>query len=77
MEREGSREGRSRGLTLRKVFDVTAYVPVHKGGQASLLRHAGKECSRAVHGPQHPPHIDGILKKFRIGSIVQAGGEEQ
>ena len=51
------------------MYDVTAYVDEHRGGDA-ILNNAGGENSEGFHGPQHPSYVVETVKEFYIGDIV-------
>lgn len=51
-----------------KVYDITDYVEDHVGGDA-ILRNAGKDSSEGFHGPQHPPTVEDVIKRFYIGDL--------
>ena len=39
-----------------QVYDVTAYIEHHPGGDA-IFWHAGDDCTEGFHGIQHPPTV--------------------
>jgi len=51
-----------------KVYDVSAFLPEHPGGNA-LLKWAGKECTQAFYGDQHPDTTEGQLRRYLIGNL--------
>ncbi|CAM9578383.1 unnamed protein product [Choristocarpus tenellus] len=51
-----------------KVYDVTPYLNAHPGGDA-MLRNAGGDSSKGMHGPQHPTQALEILAQHYIGEL--------
>jgi len=51
-----------------KVYDVSSYINEHPGGDA-ILRHAGKDASIPVVGPQHASSVMDILNYYLMGEI--------
>ncbi len=54
------------------VYDVTSYIPVHKGGSAAILAICGKDGSSLFAG-QHAgaPKPEQALASFKIGTLIQ------
>jgi cytochrome b involved in lipid metabolism len=54
------------------VYDVTSYIPIHKGGSAAILAICGKDGSSLFAG-QHAgePKPEQALASFKIGTLVQ------
>ena len=52
------------------VYDVTAYVEEHPGGQA-ILNNAGRDSSKGFFGPQHPSRVFDMIEDFYIGDLLQ------
>ncbi|CAM9694340.1 unnamed protein product [Chrysoparadoxa australica] len=52
-----------------KVYDVTAYVGSHPGGDA-IGRFAGGDSSEGFHGPQHPSQAAEILEVYYLGELA-------
>jgi len=54
------------------VYDVTTYIPVHKGGSAAILAICGKDGSSLFAG-QHAgePKPEQMLASFKIGTLAQ------
>uniref|UniRef100_A0A7S3D753 Cytochrome b5 heme-binding domain-containing protein n=1 Tax=Palpitomonas bilix TaxID=652834 RepID=A0A7S3D753_9EUKA len=53
-----------------RVFDVTSYVPEHKGGD-TILKNAGRDSTDGVDGPQHPLFVVELLEEFYIGDLAK------
>ena len=49
-----------------QVYDVTAYVEEHPGGNA-IFTHAGDDCTPGFLGPQHPPTVFDLVEEYCIG----------
>ena len=52
------------------VYNVTAYVEEHPGGQA-ILNNAGRDATKGFYGPQHPARVFDIIEDFYIGELEQ------
>ncbi|THH31000.1 hypothetical protein EUX98_g3180 [Antrodiella citrinella] len=55
-----------------KVYDVTAFVQDHPGGEDLILNHAGKDVGDVMKDPQEHEHSDsayGMLDEFLIGKV--------
>ena len=52
------------------VYDVTAYVEEHPGGQA-ILNNAGRDSTKGFYGPQHPARVFDMIEDFYIGDLEQ------
>ena len=52
------------------VYDVTAYVEEHPGGQA-ILNNAGRDSTKGFYGPQHPSRVFDMIEDFYIGDLDQ------
>jgi len=50
------------------VYDITAYVEEHPGGQA-ILNNAGKDSTKGFYGPQHPSRVFDMIEDFYIGDL--------
>ena len=50
------------------VYNVTAYVEEHPGGQA-ILNNAGRDSSKGFYGPQHPARVFDMIEDFYIGDL--------
>ena len=56
-----------------KVYDVTAFVEDHPGGDA-ILNNAGGDATKGFHGPQHPDHVQGALASgWRVSRVGNGG----
>lgn len=53
---------------LAQVYDVTPYLGQHPGGDA-ILRNAGGDSTKGMHGPQHPAQAMEILEQHFIGLL--------
>nr|TKW32730.1 hypothetical protein SEVIR_2G187000v2 [Setaria viridis] len=51
-----------------KVYDVTAYVEEHPGGDA-ILNNAGDDSTEGFFGPQHGTRVFDIIEDFCIGEL--------
>lgn len=54
---------------VSKVYDVTAYVDEHPGGDA-ILTNAGDDSTDEFFGPQHPPRVQDMIEDFCIGVLL-------
>lgn len=52
------------------VYDITAYVEEHPGGQA-ILNNAGRESTKGFFGPQHPARVFDMIEDYYIGDLEQ------
>lgn len=52
------------------VYDVTAYVEEHPGGQA-ILNNAGRDATKGFFGPQHPSRVFDMIEDYYIGELEQ------
>jgi len=53
-----------------KVYNITPYIPFHPGGEAELIRVAGKDGTR-LFGEVHPwVNWEGMLESCLIGIFV-------
>lgn len=52
------------------VYDVTAYVEEHPGGQA-ILNNAGRDATKGFYGPQHPARVFDMIEDYYIGELEQ------
>ena len=60
-------ESRDHGGQAR-VYDVTAYVEEHPGGQA-ILNNAGGNSTKGFYGPQHPARVFDMIEDFYLGDL--------
>lgn len=58
-------------MALRgKVYNITAYIPFHPGGEKELLRCAGKDGTN-LFDKTHPwVNVEGMLDECLIGILV-------
>lgn len=61
------RNSRSKVLN---VYDITAYIDDHPGGDA-ILRNIGREATEGFHGPQHPETVFVMVEEYLIGEISE------
>uniref|UniRef100_A0A6V7IKZ8 Cytochrome b5 heme-binding domain-containing protein n=1 Tax=Bracon brevicornis TaxID=1563983 RepID=A0A6V7IKZ8_9HYME len=54
-----------------KVYDVTAFLNEHPGGEEVLLDHLGKDASEDFDDVGHSTDAQDLMKKYLIGEIVQ------
>ena len=53
-----------------KVYNITAYIPFHPGGEKELLRGAGKDGTK-LFGATHPwVNVEGMLGECLVGILV-------
>lgn len=52
------------------VYNVTAYVEEHPGGQA-ILNNAGSDATKGFFGPQHPSRVYDMIEDYYIGELEQ------
>ncbi|XP_023029470.1 cytochrome b5 [Leptinotarsa decemlineata] len=55
-----------------KVYDVTAYLKEHPGGEEVLLEHAGKDGSEAFEEADHSSDARELMTKYQIGELNEA-----
>ena len=55
-----------------KVYDVTAYVEDHVGGEDSISKHAGLDNTKGFHGKQHPEKVTDMIKEYFIGHVRES-----
>jgi len=51
-----------------KVYDVTAYVEEHPGGD-TILNNAGRDSTEGFYGPQHATRVFDMVGEFYIGDL--------
>ena len=61
---------RLNGGAQARVYDVSAYVDQHPGGDA-IFDHAGGDATEGFHGPQHPPTVFDLVEEYYIGWLVE------
>ncbi|XP_069757316.1 fatty acid 2-hydroxylase isoform X2 [Narcine bancroftii] len=61
----------------RRVYDVSAFIPRHPGGQQLLVQRAGRDISRDMEGPphRHSPNARRWLQQYYIGELRQGDGQ--
>jgi len=55
-----------------KIYDVTAFLNEHPGGEEILLDHAGKDASEDFNDVGHSTDAIELMAKYLIGEIVPA-----
>ena len=61
---------RSKEHNQLRVYDLTAYVEEHPGGQA-ILNNAGGDSTKGFYGPQHPSKVFEMIEDFWIGVLAE------
>jgi cytochrome b involved in lipid metabolism len=51
------------------VYDVTAFVHTHPGGQDVILEYVGRDATSAFEAVGHSLQARGMLQKLAVGSI--------
>ncbi|CAH1373585.1 hypothetical protein MTP99_014965 [Tenebrio molitor] len=54
------------------IYDVTAFLNEHPGGEEVLLEQAGKDGSEAFEDVGHSSDARELMKKYKIGEITEA-----
>jgi cytochrome b involved in lipid metabolism len=52
-----------------KVYDVTAYIPMHPGGRQRILNYCGKDGGAAFDAAGHSSFARNLLEKYYIGDV--------
>lgn len=64
-----------------RVYDVSAFIPRHPGGQQLLVQRAGRDVSRDMEGPphRHSTNARRWLQQYYIGELRREDdqGEEE
>lgn len=62
-----------------RVYDVTAFLRMHPGGEALILRRSGKDVSQEMEGPphRHSENARRWMEQYYIGELDRDSGEEQ
>ncbi|CAH1968558.1 unnamed protein product [Acanthoscelides obtectus] len=58
------------------VFDVTAFLNEHPGGEEVLLEQAGKDASEAFEDVGHSSDARDLMTKYKIGELIEADRRE-
>jgi len=53
----------------KKVYDITVFAPEHPGQIEALLKWAGKDCTTAFYGDQHPDTVREMVGRYQIGFL--------
>lgn len=61
-----------------RVYDVTAFLRMHPGGEALILRRSGEDVSRAMEGPphRHSENARRWMEQYYIGELLGEGVDE-
>lgn len=59
-----------------RVYDVTAFLRMHPGGEALILRRSGEDVSRVMEGPphRHSENARRWMEQYYIGELMGDGG---
>lgn len=52
-----------------KVYDVTAYIPMHPGGSQRILNYCGSDALSAFNAAGHSTFAQNLLEKYYIGDV--------
>jgi cytochrome b involved in lipid metabolism len=55
-----------------EVYDLSKFAGEHPGGEEILIEYAGKESTEAFNDIGHSQDAKDIMKKYRVGTIVEA-----
>ncbi|XP_078067169.1 fatty acid 2-hydroxylase [Mustelus asterias] len=63
----------------RRVYDVSAFIKRHPGGEQMIVQRAGRDVSRDMAGPphRHSPNAQRWLQQYYIGELRQEGDQEE
>ncbi|RPA97386.1 hypothetical protein L873DRAFT_1638053, partial [Choiromyces venosus 120613-1] len=53
-----------------RVYNITAYLPFHPGGEKDLLRGAGKDCTKLFNATHPWVNVEGMLGQCLIGMYI-------
>ncbi|KAM7396236.1 hypothetical protein PAMP_019293 [Pampus punctatissimus] len=62
-----------------KIYDVTAFLRMHPGGEALILRRSGKDVSQEMEGPphRHSENARRWMEQYYIGELDRDSAETQ
>lgn len=62
-----------------RVYDVTAFLRMHPGGEALILRRSGKDISREIEGPphRHSENARRWMEQYYIGELDKTSGSDE
>ncbi|MED6235550.1 hypothetical protein ATANTOWER_028873 [Ataeniobius toweri] len=62
-----------------RVYDVTAFLRMHPGGEALIRSRAGKDLTWEMEGPphRHSPNARRWLEQYYIGDLDRGSGAEE
>ncbi len=62
-----------------RVYDVTAFLRMHPGGEALILRRAGKDVSPEMEGPphRHSQNARRWMEQYYIGEVKRDSGSDE
>lgn len=61
-----------------RVYDVTAFLRMHPGGEALILRRSGNDVSRYLEGPphRHSENARRWMEQYYIGELERQSGTD-
>lgn len=62
-----------------RVYDVTAFLRMHPGGEALILRRSGKDVSPEIEGPphRHSENARRWMEQYYIGELDRDSGADE
>lgn len=62
-----------------RVYDVTAFLRMHPGGEALILRRSGKDVSQEIEGPphRHSENARRWMEQYYIGELARDSGADE
>lgn len=62
-----------------RVYDVTAFLRMHPGGEALILRRSGKDVSQEIEGPphRHSENARRWMEQYYIGELERDSGTDE